>query len=71
MNMPIMNGLDTISAIRANPAFKKIDVVMLSTSSNPDLIKKARQAGVTEFVIKPYRFEDYTKISGRLIQKYF
>lgn len=70
MNMPKMNGLETISAIRSHPSISMVPIVMISTSSNPNLIESAYRAGVDTFIIKPSSFEGFTVLSQQLISRF-
>jgi CheY-like chemotaxis protein len=53
MNMPRMNGLETLTSLKSHPVFNKIPVVMLSTASDVNLISSAYESGVYNYVIKP------------------
>jgi CheY-like chemotaxis protein len=67
MTMPRLNGIETIRAVRANAHYAAVLAVMLSTSSNKELIKLAYEAGITHFSVKPTRFTDlHDTISGVL-----
>lgn len=70
MNMPKMNGLETIVAIRSDPSTATVPVVMISTSSNPNLIESAYRAGVNNFITKPSSFEGFTDLSQQLITRF-
>lgn len=63
MNMPKMNGLEAVAAIKADPELAAVPTVMLSTSDNPDLIRKAKEAGVDDFVTKPNSFQGLIDIA--------
>lgn len=54
LNMPIMNGKETLKAIRADQRFKKIPVVIYSTSVNPSDIKETFETGGSRYLEKPY-----------------
>ena len=58
INMPTMNGLDLLRAMKAAPALKRIPVVMLTTSDDPVEIEKSYELGCNFFVTKPV---DYAK----------
>ncbi len=70
MNMPKMNGLETIAALRADPSTAAFPVVMISTSSNPTLIDKAYRAGVDSFITKPSSFEGFSTLSQQLLTRF-
>jgi len=66
MNMPKMNGLETVSAIRNSPGFSFIPAVMLSTSSDPSLISLAYEAGVNSFFTKPSSLDGFIDLALQL-----
>ena len=52
--MPVMDGLEALDALKANPATKDIPVVMLSADAGQDHIDRARQLGALNFIPKPF-----------------
>ncbi|SEI42276.1 Response regulator receiver domain-containing protein [Dyadobacter koreensis] len=71
MNMPQMNGLEAIEAMKSDPELAEIPTVMLSTSDNPELAKKALEAGADEFITKPNNFRALIDIAKRIFGKFF
>ena len=57
INMPGMNGLLCLAAIRSNPVLEHLPVVMLSTSSNEKEISQSKSLGA-EFISKPNTFQE-------------
>jgi len=53
-NMPVMNGLELVAAMRNSPALKEIPVLMVTTVAEKEEILKAMQAGVNNYVVKPF-----------------
>lgn len=53
VNMPRVNGLETLAAIKSDPKLSLIPVIMLSTTSQPDDVRKSYQAHANCFVQKP------------------
>jgi two-component system chemotaxis response regulator CheY len=53
-NMPEMNGLEMIRAVRANPTLRRIPIVMVTTETEYDQVVKALAAGASEYVMKPF-----------------
>jgi len=70
MNMPKMNGLETIAAIKSDSELSSIPAVMISTSSDQMLYRKAFQSGVADFFVKPYTFQGYREMASQLKFKY-
>jgi two-component system chemotaxis response regulator CheY len=56
-NMPVMNGLEFIEAVRAQEQYKTTKLVMVTTETEPARMVKALMAGVDEFVMKPFTKE--------------
>jgi two-component system chemotaxis response regulator CheY len=53
-NMPNMNGLELIQAIRGNRAFDAMMIVMVTTEVEMSQLSKALEAGANEYVMKPF-----------------
>lgn len=53
-NMPEMNGLEFVEAVRARDEFANHKLVMVTTETEPTRMAKALIAGVDEFVMKPF-----------------
>lgn len=54
LNMPNMNGIDLIRALRAGQAFRFTPVLMLTTESDPVKKQEGRAAGATGWILKPF-----------------
>lgn len=55
INMPRMNGLETIEKLRADGRWNAMPVVMLTTEGQPALIERAKKAGAKGWIIKPFK----------------
>jgi two-component system chemotaxis response regulator CheY len=53
-NMPNMNGLEFVSAARADSRLREMTLVMVTTESEQSQIVRALAAGAHEYVIKPF-----------------
>ncbi len=53
-NMPVMDGLQFVAAVRSNPAWRSITLVMVTSESEHTQIVRALAAGAHEDVIKPF-----------------
>jgi two-component system, chemotaxis family, chemotaxis protein CheY len=53
-NMPEMNGLEFITAVRREPKYKSMTLMMVTTESEQGQIVRALAAGAHEYVIKPF-----------------
>jgi len=52
-NMPDMNGVELLAAIRADDALKDLPVVLATAEEKPEIVR-ATQAGPSGYVLKPY-----------------
>ncbi|HUN26950.1 MAG TPA: chemotaxis response regulator CheY [Steroidobacteraceae bacterium] len=56
-NMPVMQGLELLKAVRADAKLAKLPVLMLTAEAKREQIIEAAQAGVNGYVIKPFTAE--------------
>ena len=56
-NMPVMNGLEFLKALRAEPLPQQPKVVMCTSESDFSRIAEAISAGADEYVMKPFNEE--------------
>lgn len=54
INMPRMDGFGLISAVRQGTVRPKVPILVLTTESSQDLKDRARQAGATGWIVKPF-----------------
>jgi two-component system chemotaxis response regulator CheY len=56
-NMPVMNGLEFVKAVRAEDQYQQMKIAMVTTETEPAQMARALMAGVDEFVMKPFTSE--------------
>ncbi len=56
-NMPEMNGLDFIRAVRAQRAYDGLRILMVTTETEHEQVLRALEAGANEYVMKPFTKE--------------
>ena len=54
LNMPLMNGIELIRTLRADPAHKFTPMLMLTTESDTTKKTAGRAAGATGWILKPF-----------------
>ena len=59
INMPRLDGFGFIDGVRKQDRFSHIPILVLTTESAPELKAKARDAGATGWIVKPF---DPTKL---------
>lgn len=56
-NMEPMNGMELLKAVRADPQLKHIPFIMVTAESKTENVIAAKQAGVTNYIVKPFNAE--------------
>jgi len=56
-NMPNMQGIDLLRAIRADPNLRTLPVLMVTAEAKRENILEAAQAGVNGYIVKPFNAE--------------
>ena len=67
LNMPKLDGRQTLNYIKQQPHLAKIPVVILSTSENKTDKEACALLGATSYFKKPYHFEEYKDIINNFI----
>jgi len=57
INMPRMDGYGFIEGVRADPKHRAVPILVLSTESSPEKKMRARDAGATGWIVKPFNSE--------------
>jgi two-component system chemotaxis response regulator CheY len=57
VNMPNMGGLEMVEAIRQIEQFKFLPIIMLTTESSGDKVERAKKAGASGWLVKPFNPE--------------
>lgn len=53
-NMPVLNGLDFIRAVRSDRAHDPVRIMMVTTETESEQVVRALEAGANEYVMKPF-----------------
>ncbi len=53
-NMPEMDGLGLLRAVRGHPVVRKVPFILLTGRGDRELVVKAAQAGVNNYLVKPF-----------------
>jgi len=53
-NMPEMDGLQFLEAVRTDPVIGKTVFIMLTGSADKEIVQKAAALGVNNYVVKPF-----------------
>ena len=53
-NMPEMDGIGLLRAVRGHQAIRKLPFILITGRGDRELVVKAAQAGVNNYVVKPF-----------------
>ena len=67
LNMPRKNGFESLKEIRGIKKLKDIPVVILSTSSNTEIIDKTFDLGANYYICKPTSYPLLTKMIAKVL----
>ncbi|HVN72462.1 MAG TPA: response regulator [Desulfomonilia bacterium] len=67
LNMPNMDGIELIRALRSDPEFKFTPIIMLTTESSTTKKDAGREAGATGWIVKPFKPEQLVAVIKRLL----
>jgi CheY-like chemotaxis protein len=59
LNMPRISGLEFLSILKNNKQLKHIPTVILTTSDNQKDIEECYRIGVSGYIVKPLKYNDY------------
>jgi len=57
LNMPLLNGMETLSRLKAHSVYKNIPVIMFTTSIHEVEKERCLEIGAADFIKKPARFQ--------------
>lgn len=70
LNMPRLNGFETLARLRDLPTYSQLPVIVLTTSSSQEEREKALAAGASAFFTKPTTYADIIKLAGEIARRW-
>jgi two-component system chemotaxis response regulator CheY len=68
INMPDINGLELIGYVQANPAYKDIPLVIVSTEKSEEDKKRGIALGAKGYVEKPFKKEELMTVVTNVLE---
>lgn len=68
LNMPILDGFQTLVKLRSQVAYETLPVVILTTSNQQSDVQKAYELGANSFITKPHQYADLLRTVQQLEQ---
>jgi two-component system chemotaxis response regulator CheY len=67
LNMPNLDGIAFIRKVRANPLYKGIPIIMLTTESHDSRKLEGKAAGATGWIVKPFATQQLLAVVKRVL----
>ena len=67
VNMPNMDGISFVKAVKANPNYKFTPVVMLTTENQEGKMMEGKAAGAKAWIVKPFKPPELLDAVSRLV----
>ncbi len=67
LNMPVMNGLGLIRELRKLSAYRGVPILFLTTESDPEMKKRAKAAGATGWITKPFQQDQLVAVIKKVL----
>jgi two-component system chemotaxis response regulator CheY len=67
LNMPNLDGIGLIRRLRANPAYKGVPIIMLTTESQQSKKLEGKAAGATGWIVKPFTMQQILSVVRRMV----
>ncbi|MEA3136048.1 MAG: hypothetical protein QOJ26_1802 [Thermoplasmata archaeon] len=66
INMPILDGVETLRRLRAADETKHVPVVVFSTGREEGAVQTCKRLGVLDYIQKPFHYNDFTTAVARI-----
>lgn len=67
LNMPKLDGYGLVRAMRSDPGNRFLPIIMLTTESDPDKRKTAKDLGASGWITKPFKPAQLLKVVGTVL----
>lgn len=68
LNMPNMDGIQMMTAVRKLPGYTFTPILMLTTESQAEKKAAGRQAGATGWIVKPFNADQLITVIQKLVK---
>ncbi|MBS4013968.1 MAG: response regulator [Bacteroidetes bacterium] len=66
IQMPNIGGIEVLETLKQHEILKKIPVIMITTTDNPQEIETCHQLGCNSYIVKPIDYEKFIDVIKRL-----
>ncbi len=68
LNMPLKNGREVLQDIKQDPVFRKIPVIIYTTTRDEREIRRCYELGANTYIVKPANFERMVQMVGTVLR---
>lgn len=68
VTMPVMDGVEMLTKLKADPQLKGIPVMMLTAEGGRDNVLKIAKIGIRDYIVKPFKEDVLVEKAGRIIE---
>lgn len=70
INMPRFNGFDVLEWVQSDPQLRDIPIVMLTTSEQPEDVRRATEGGARDYFRKPVEFSGLRELACSVLDRW-
>lgn len=67
LNMPNMNGIELTRTLRADPAYRFVPIIFLTTESQLQKKQAAKEVGATGWIVKPFKPDQLLQVVRKVL----
>jgi len=67
LNMPVLNGIQTLKELRKQPKFRKTPIVIFTTSDNDENKRSSFSSGAADYFVKPSSMKEFVNTAARML----
>ena len=69
MDMPVMNGIEVLTAVKADPIYAKIPFLIITGHRDEQTLKKSRDLGIEAYLTKPIAIPEFLSTVGHILKE--
>ncbi len=66
LKLPRIDGLEVLRRFKAHERFRRVPVVVLTTSAESQDVREAYQIGANSYIVKPVDFEKFVEVAAQI-----
>lgn len=66
IRMPVMDGVEVLARLKADPELRKMPVTMITTTDDPKEIERCHSLGCSSYIVKPIEYDAFVNAIRQL-----